>query len=449
MVMPFVEYWNDREKALVSIPGERLNPKYGQFGRTGTGSKLEKAYTASVWSYRCANILGNNSASMPYGFEKNGELVTDTYAEELFGFVNEKSNWEDLIRNTVIDMNVHGRGFWFPDVVGGMVIRITRLPASQMSPNDMDQDGQEPSDWLWTRGAFQSEIRSDQLITFRLYGSTEDDPDSPTRIITEKAYGEQKIDELTTVHFDHSAIPPYMMSSEQRVSDTDLKRYDAWWKKRLDGVANKLRVAWAGSGLKPFRMRAPLKEMVLKELREIIRLEICAAYGVPLAIAGGSESIFKATWVQQVISMHHMKIIPDLKLMAGVINAELMPLIDPNLIFKFLPEKAELLQEERTARSERVLSEWKAGLINQDKALMLLNYEPEDAGPGLKVEAIGTQEISAPKIGSGDIEKAQVRKKAIRLIEENGNLDGFEFTPRFLDHDEVFQIVEGVVNETG
>ena len=437
-----------REKAAwTHIPGESLNPRFGQFGRTTQGKSIAKAYTASVWAYRCCNILGNNSAGMPWGFFRKDEKIEGTYAQNLFEFVNSKSNWEDIMRNTVIDINNYGRGFWLPNFSNKMMVSFMRIPASQMTPNDNRQDGQEPDEWYWTRGAFQSLIPADAMAVFKLYGSEEDNPDSPMRIVAEKNYTEQKIDEMAVAHFDRGAIPPYIMASDQNVADRDLERYDSWWRRKFEGVMNKLRVGWVGGGLKPIRMTAPLKEMVLKELREVIRLEVCAAFGVPLAIAGGSETIFKATWVQQVNTMHHMKIIPDLKLMAGVINAQMMPLIEPGLEFRFLPEDSELLQEERTARSDRTLAEWDSGLISQEKALEILHYEPTDAGPGLVTKTAQLPAKEPPRLEAKNVEKAMVRRKAKRLFEERGDLEGFEFQSDILEHDEVFRIVEATINQ--
>lgn len=437
------------EKAIVAIPGQRTNSKFGKFGRRGHGNTLRRGYTASTWAFKCCQILGNTSASMPFGMFENNELQEEDHpAMKLFGFINETSNPEDWIRNTVIDMNIHGYGITWPEFVGNKIVRLHRIPAGEARLEDRENTGQQITQIVWNRGGRQSVIPREQVALFRLYGSLELDSDSPMRVVMDKVVAEQKIDELARAHFDSMGIPPYVFSSDQNVAEKDLKRYNAWWKKLYEGVKNRFRVAFVGGGLKPERLRAPLKEMVLKELREAMAIEVCAAFGVPAGIAGARQIAFKATWVQQMISMHHLKIIPDLRLMEGVINAEIMPLVfDGEAEFRFLPENVEMLQEERTARSNRILAEWQSGLIDHPSALQILGYEQNQAGPGLVAGIARSPGRLTPGGNEVEREKAQVRRKARRLLEQTGGLDGFEWNPDVLSQDEVFRLVEGVISE--
>lgn len=439
------EIMQNIEKAIMRVPGEYFNDRYGQFGRTTQSRKKLKGYTASTWAYRCSNALGNAAMGLPWGmFDDSGDrLEKDHPAVELFEFVNERDFWKSIIRNTTIDMNIHGYGVWFPQMAGSRIIRFKRLPAAECQLEDPNSTG-ENTQLVWTRGSRQSIMSMEEVVMFPLYGSLEKDPDSPMRVVIDKAYSEQKVDETGVAHFDSLGIPPYVMTSEQNVSEKDLERYDAWWRKLLEGVTRKFQVAWAGSGLKPTRMRAPLKEMELKPFRESIAKEVCAGFGVPQGIAGARETQEKATWISELVSMHHLKVIPDMELMQGVINGFMMPNVFEQPTFKFLPDEVEMLQEERTQKSERVVNEYASGLISQEAALEQLNYQKEDEGPGLVAY---TQHSQAQNTPGDDIMKAieagKVRKKYKRL----NCPDNFIWQPEHLTNMEVTQIIEGELKD--
>ncbi len=369
---------DDRLKAIISIPGEVLNRTI-PFGRSGRGRKLGLAYTASAWVFRCCAAIGNEIADMPWQMKVGDEVLDEDHpAVEKMQAMNSDDNLLDVLRDTVADWKLYGYSVWLPHMLGDRLGHTERLLSNQVTLKGTKRG---VSHIEWNDEGFMHEIAREKIILFTSYGAlSKIDPDSPVRVILEKARAEQAIDTTVMRHFLDYGIPPYLLQTDQAIFPKDMDRYQSWWEEKMAGISRRWRVLFAGGGLKPFRLRAPIKELALKELREEMRVDICGAFGVPPSIIGAKETAAKSTWRQHMVMFHHNQINPDARYMAGVMNQSLMPMMFEQPKFEFLPEKVEVLQEERSAKSERVVAEVEAGILSRQAAAEILGYEPDQVG---------------------------------------------------------------------
>jgi phage portal protein BeeE len=168
-------------------------------------------------------------------------------------------------------------------------------------------------------------------------------------------------------------------------------------------------------------------------LKAETRTDICGAFGVPPSIVGAKETASKATWKQHMVMFHHNTINPDARYFGGVLNQDLMPLMFDQPKFEFLPEKVEVLQEERTAKSERVVAEVEAGILNRFAAAEILGYEPHQ---------VGEAPMDVTKEFSEKSEKRALRREIKKFMKKNPNLKTFEFRSQILSPDRILEIME-------
>ena len=422
------------EKAIVRIPGTRRSQDVLPFGHSRDKMQLEIAFTASVWAYRCALILANAGNEIPWGIEENSDLLPDTNpAVFLIDSADDRTNFSDVYRDTILDKKIYGEAFWLMIFVGTILIRYARLPAAQTRP--IYRSGRL-SHFEFNNGFELINYSIEEVVHFREYGSLAE-PVTPMQVAMDKIQIDQNMDTTNVSFFGNYAIPTYAWVADQHMYDKDLERYSSWWNKLLRNGIKRWRAAFMGGGFKPFRLQSPVSELALKDLREDMGIHISAAFGVPPNLVGALETANRSTWEQMQVSMHHNVVIPDSRVDAGVINAQMVVHLPTNGKFKFLTSRIEVLREERNSKSKRIMEQWSGGLIDHSTALSELDYSQDQAGPGL---------VAGSRTPGGDsatilkeVEKAF--SKAQRMKAEGRILD-FEYVSGVLSEHIVNQIRE-------
>jgi phage portal protein BeeE len=417
------------EKAFVTIPGQFPNRKipYGKF--PGSTTRL-KAYSASVWEFACCRFLANSLVAIPWGFETDGsETPPDHPANELFNFVNEDDNFPETLRNTMIDFKLRGFAIWLPQVVFGRVIRFKHIPVSQVI---LDTLGDVIQGIWWNTHSTQVYIPWQHFVFFKDYASLHPvNFDSPASVTTDKAQVDQGIDANLNSFLESYSVPPWVFTSDQSLKEPELTRYSDFWNSTWSNIKNRFKAAFMGGGLTPTPLRSALKDLIFPDLKKDNRIEICAAYGVLPALVGAVSQVNRADRIEQIKMCYHTTIIPDSKYIAGVVNAWFRPFLYQNAEFYFYPERVELLQEERSAKSERIRSEVELGILNIDAAAQILGYSPYQIGQAVDRNIILDPQISAFKQDLQKAEWSRFRKKLTRSIEED-TLEDFEFHSKII-----------------
>lgn len=422
-------YYDPRLKTIVSIPGMPSN-RLGQFGRTASGDNLGKTFTSSTWVYRCTGILANALAGIPWVMNENGEPVHDAHpAIHFMEEMTSEDNFTDMIRDTWSDYKLFGYNVWWKRTIGERVGMVERLPSAAVT---LRGDKRKVTHIEYNDGLEMFELPRENIVLFKTYGALDQlSPDSPARVAIDNARSEQSISQTVLEHFKNYAIPPYLLQTENAIHEKDMTRYRKWWNEIFQGITRRWRVGFVGGGLKPFALRAPIKELSLKELRQELRLDLCGAFGVPPSIAGAIEASSKTTWRQNMVMFHHNQVNPDAKYFAGVLNKDLTPLLFGQPKFQFLPEKVEVLQEERTAKSERIVAEVEAGILTPQAAGELLNYSPD---------MIPNAPINVTNEFAKNTELKMLRKKLTRVGNGGGDVYNTPFNSDILSSSEISRV---------
>lgn len=342
-------------------------------------------YAKSAWAFRCMQIRATELSSLPWRVVRPDGSVVESHEviDWLTGFGPE-SNFTTAIAATEIDMLLLGAGYWLKDSD-----RLTRLNPTTIK---VKRDKRGIQGFIQTIAGKSSEpfARAD-VIYFREFHPTDDlGPGVATISIAKNAIlAEYEASRYIRTFFENDAVPGLLISTEQSVQQKNIDALMAWWVEKFGGVRKQHKPAFLDKGFKATILTANLREMALQEVRDQARRDICTAFGVPMILAGSMDA---ATYANAQEARKHLLIdvvIPRARYYAGVINEGLVIPIDSSVRFEFATEELPILQEDTSAKAERLGQLLDRGVVSPEFVRSELGY-PETAAPNDGPEAVAT-----------------------------------------------------------
>lgn len=402
-----------------------------QAEEAGVGKQM--AYTKSVWANRCIDIRANLISRIEWEIlpndKEDAEPLPATHEMvRLLREFNVEANWRDALRATDADLNIYGAGYWLKGK--GWLQRL--------NPATMEVDANEKG-----IGSFRQELpgegkprdfKRDEIVYFHLYDPRSDLTGYSPSMVAEKAIeAEYQANLFLADFFENYAMPAVLLRDTQEpvgaFDEGEANRIIAWWKKTFGKGKERQGIGFAG-GLEPHIIQHALKDMDLDVVRENARREICAAFGVPMSMAGAWSEAYQAAAEKERESIYTETIIPRAEYMADVINAELIP--DP-LVFRWKFNELEALQENENEKAERMERLVRAGIATVDYAADQMGVPEDQRGTGPISFQMGAgdadtereqeeREERQPERGTpfrSDLGKWQ--RKALWRLEKNGS----------------------------
>jgi hypothetical protein len=200
----------------------------------------------------------------------------------------------------------------------------------------------------------RTDFPRDDVIYFREYHPTDDLGGlSRLQVALASATAEVNVAEHVSAFFKNHAMPAYVMSTDQPITQEQMDETMGWWRKLYGGVANFFKVGFAGYGLKPQKIGSNIDELALAELGGELRRSICAVFRVPPSIAGAWEAANYATADAQRKAMVQDVGIPRGEYLSGVIDAEYLADFGPGLRMNWLWDRLSVMQPDQLAEAQR------------------------------------------------------------------------------------------------
>lgn len=395
---------HDGRKALVSIPSNFRESNI--FDKEPDKKQLANLYKRSAWAKRCVAIRANTLSSIPWELvDKSGEVVEKTPLNKLLTEFNPEANWIDAIRATESDLEIYGEAFW--------VKLGERRPGALKRLNPLTMEVLKEKDGI--RGFKQTEKAGgaswerEDVIYFRDYNPTDDLGGlSDTHVAETYIKAEINTENYVSAFFENFALPAVVFEATEGMQKEEAESFLSEFRKKFAGSKKQHKVGVVPG--KPHILTPDLEKLAMAEVRQEARQAICAAYGVPPAIAGAWEAANYATADEQRQSLYMETILPRAQYIAGVLNAELVAMFPGNLTFRWKVEDVPALQPDRNAESERIVQEFLANIITVETAGRELGYNEED----LEGE---------PQEAEGNFGRhlGRWKAKALRALEERGS----------------------------
>src|SRR5574341_954104 len=387
----------------------------------GTPGDLARAYCSAVWAYRCVKLRADAVAGVPLILtDRAGARIETHPVLDLLRDVNPFTmNLGDLLRATEAAYNIWGVAYWLkiPAARNGAGAHLNEpkvrvRPGGQTHRSAPTTSGRNENSghgngrgvkWLaWlnpqtvvpiadsqkgitgykqTVGAHTRLFGPEEIIAFRNFNPLDDLGGlSPLAVALREVNAELQASRFVASFFANDARPAGLLTSEQNIPDGEAERVRAWWERLFKGAGNKWKTGVVGGGLRWQTITFPMTDLALADLRGEDRRAICAAFGVPAALAGAWEAATYATAREQKASFYEDTIIPQLEYMAEVLNWSLLPHY-PDLTARgarlaFDVDSISVLRETAEDTARRLAMLFGAGLITQDEARAELGLKP-------------------------------------------------------------------------
>ena len=212
---------------------------------TGRRTSAPK-YAKSPYAFACMQIRGQELANVPWHI-KRGDKILDSHPliDMLLDFGPE-SNYVEAMLSTEIDLLSTGAGIWLHDA--DLLKRINPGTIEVLKNKDGITGFKQMID-----GKHVNTFKRDEIVYFREYNPDDDlDFGIPILEVCKKSINAE-VEALLMVeaYFKNDAIPGFILTTDQDVSEQEAGRVLKWWEARFRGSRNKGKVGVAGRGLKP------------------------------------------------------------------------------------------------------------------------------------------------------------------------------------------------------
>lgn len=250
-----------------------------------TGREIE-GHPLTIAMNRSRHLLQRSSRSLDIW----GELYLKPLENE-HGFYSDVQWLNNLSVNLTI-VNGFVTNFYYSPIHGG---KPASWPASEMC-------------YIYTENSFDDLRGSSKILS-----------------VLAEANVHEEIARASQAHFANDARPGIMFIPEQDIGIMQSQEFIDFWKANFQGTWNANKPVLMPAAIKSVQTleRAKLEDDI--EMRGSIRREICAAFGVPLSVAGAWDDANYQSAPEQRKSLYEDTIIPAAEQLADDMTRSLLP----------------------------------------------------------------------------------------------------------------------------
>lgn len=307
----------------------------------------EHLYGAVTWIYRATQIRANALQGLKYKVWKGETEIFDSRNDEQQWFP--ETDLAQLLWRSEADRMLWGASYW--EKVGGWMMptnlrRLNPLAMRVITDNkgikrfEQHIGGRPVAKWLPREIVYQPLWRPDD----------DNQPGVAPAAVARMAAGlNENSLRYAANFFEHGAIPPVILTTEQNIGDQEIERIRTVWQRLYGSVRNAWRTAVLRKGLKPVVIGQRTKDLAIPELHEVVRAEIAAAYGMSLVFLEG-KTANRATDEQETLKFVTGTVIPDAELFESGMNRQLWDLM--GLRWEYLTQEIEAIQQNEAQKAQ-------------------------------------------------------------------------------------------------
>lgn len=291
------------------------------FDVTSSKEGYARAYIASVWAHRCVEILATNLSQVPVMvLDDNGEEIDDHPL--LIALHRSQVN---IMHRVVASYLIWGETFLWPK-------RNAYNYYSDLAwLNNLGMDVLEGAGEIHAytyngvNGGAVRPFRPDEIVMFKSFNPFDDLRGlSKFETVLLEVGIDQDIARTTRTFFANDARPGVMLIPEKDMVKADRELFMEFWKANLQGSANAGKPVLVPRNVKVETIQRPPSTDDLN-VRESVRREICAAFGVPLSIAGAWDDANYQSAPEQRKSLYEETLQPLGTMLEREFNTHVMP----------------------------------------------------------------------------------------------------------------------------
>lgn len=346
------------------------------------------------WVYRNNDAIAQEVSKIEFELYtiglSNGEIVYNEVQSHPLLDLLDKPNAETTKTDAIYVLQSHkkltGDAFWLKIRKNGQVVALRSLPPDKISlvlqvPSPNDPTVIQHYNYKDTIDGRTIEVDYDpaDVIHFK-----KPNPLNPFRGLgaVEAMADAIDLDNLTTEttrkFFQNGAITNFVLSTDAKVNDEQLKRLKQEMRQTNGGVDNAYKAMILGGGLKPVDISYSNKELEFLGQLEWYRDKIMYGFGNTKASLGMIDDVNRASHEGSIIEWQRNTVKPDMEAIVNTLNEYLVPEFGDNLVLGF----CDPVPEDRADDIAEVKDLYPIGIITLDEARELVDMDPAENGEG-------------------------------------------------------------------
>lgn len=346
------------------------------------------------WVYRNNDVIAQEVSKIEFELYavglSAGEIVYNEIEThpllDLLDKPNEETQKTDAIYIIQSHKKLAGDAFWLKIRNGSQVVGLRSLPPDKIrlnlqTPTEKDPTVIKSYQYTDVIDGNKVDITYDpkDIIHFK-----KPNPNNPFRGIGAVEAFSETIDldnltqETTKKFFQNGAITNFVLSTEAKITDDQLKRLNAELKSTYGGASNAYKAMILGGGLKPVDISYSNKELEFLAQLEWYRDKIMVGFGNTKASLGLVDDVNRASFEGSYASWLKTTVKPDMEAIVNTLNEFLVSEFGDNLILGY----CDPIPEDRSDDVAEVKDLYPIGILTLDEARGMVDLDPVEGEGG-------------------------------------------------------------------
>lgn len=344
------------------------------------------------WVYRNNDAIAQEVSKMEFELYtvglSGGEIVYNEVEShpllDLLDKPNNETTKTDFIYTIQSHKKLSGDSFILKIRNGRQVTGLRLLPPDKVTLNLQTPTASDPTVILSYH--YQDTINGEKVdVTYDpsdIIHLKKPNPNNPFRGLGAVEAMAETIDldnlttETTKKFFQNGAITNFVLSTDAKLSDEQLKRLRGEIRSSSAGASNAYKALILGGGLKPVDVSYTNKEMEFLGQLEWYRDKIMYGFGNTKASLGMIDDVNRASHEGSIIEWQRNTIKPDMESIVNCLNEFLVPEFGTNLVLGF----CDPVPEDESDDIQEVRDLYPLGIMTLNEAREMVDLDPIEGG---------------------------------------------------------------------
>lgn len=376
-------------------------------GEKSISTKLLQANKG--WVYRNNDVIAMEVSKMEFelytvGLSKGEIVYNEVNSHPLLDILdkpNPEATKSDFLYTTQSHKKLTGDSFWLKVRKNGEVVYLRSLEPDKVElilsqPTEADPaiiTGYKYRDIVDGKQISQN-YRPEDIIHFK-----KPNPRNPFRgygaveALSETIDLDNLTSEVMMSYLKNGAIHNFALTTDQKVTDDQLRRLKAEMRAAISGPKNAFNVPIFGGGMKPADISYSNKEQQLIDQLEWYRDKIMVGFGNTKASLGMIDDVNRASHESSLVEWKRNTVAPDMAAIVNTLNEYLVPEFGDNLILGF----CDPVPEDRGDDIVEATNLFKSGIITRNEARGVVDYDADTNGDVYLTPTSSVEQPASPE----------------------------------------------------
>lgn len=366
---------------------------FGTSNLSGQKSVSEKVLLANRgWVYMNNDVIAQEISKIEFELYtvgiSGGEIVYNEIESHPLLDLLDKPNEETVKSDAIYIIQSHkklaGDAFWLKIRNGSQIVGLRTLPPDKVILNLQSPTPEDPT---VIQSYHYKDIIDGQKVDVTydpkdIIHFKKPNPNNPFRGLGAVEAMADTIDldnlatETTKKFYQNGAITNFVLSTDAKVNDEQLKRLKAELKASYGGASKAYQAMILGGGLKPVDVSYTNKDMEALGQWEWYRDKIMYGFGNTKASLGIVEDVNRSSFDGSNVAWLRTTIKPDMESIVNALNEFLVPEFGDNLVLGF----CDPIPEDRADDIVEVKDLYPIGVLTLDEAREMVDLDPASEG---------------------------------------------------------------------